>query len=104
METPKETIIDKDATDKSDTVKHDEDIQKEIEKEKGASQVSLIVTEDGGGFVILDFEVDDKMKKPEAKQLAEKYANKLEEKYKDYSIDAQARKGGDTFAQVTKSK
>lgn len=91
-------------TDKSDTVSKDEDIQKELEKEDGVLQVSLSVTEDSGGFVIVDFEVEDDMDEKQANAIAEKYAKKIKEKYEDSGVDVQARKNGDTFAQVTIEK
>ena len=97
-------VVEQNVTDKSETVSKDEDIQKEIESEKGVSQVSLIITEDAGGFVILDFEVETGMEKQQATQITEKYAKKLKEKYKDSTVDAQARKAGETFAQVTLEK
>ena len=94
-------VIDKNASDKSETISKDKDIQKEVEAEEGVSQVSLTITEDAGGFVLLDFEVDSKMKKEKAKELAKKYADQLKEKYKDSSVDVQARQGGVKFVQVT---
>ena len=99
---PKEPkVIDENASDKSDTISKDKDIQKEVEAEEGVSQVSLTITEDAGGFVLLDFEVDSKMKKEKTKEIANKYADQLKEKYKDSSVDVQARKGGEKFVQVT---
>lgn len=79
-------------------------MKKEIEKEKGLSSVYLIITEDSGGFVLLDFEVDSSIDKKKAKEIAEKYAKKLKGKYKDYSVDVQARKNGKKLEQVKLDK
>ena len=103
-EAPKKAVVDKNAVDKSDTAKSDEDMKKEVAKEKGVSNVNLIVTQDGGGFVMLDFDVDSKMEKKQAEEIAQKYGKKLKEKYKDHNIDVQARKDGEKFVQVTLKK
>ncbi len=103
-EAPKKAVVDKNAVDKSNTAKGDEEFKKEVAKEKGLSNVNLIVTQDGGGFVMLDFDVDSKMKKEDAEKIAQKYGKKLKEKYKDHNIDVQARKDGEKFVQVSLKK
>lgn len=89
------------AVDKSKTAKSDDDLKEEFGKEEGVSSVGIIVTEDSGGFVLLDFDVAEEVKEEKAKELAEKFAEKLKAKYADYQIDVQARKNGETFAQKT---
>lgn len=89
------------AVDKSETTKSDDDMKEEFEKEKGVSSTNIIVTEDSGGFVLVDFEVAEDVKEEKAKELAGKFAEKLKVKYEDYKIDVQARKNGETFAQKT---
>ncbi|WP_042350879.1 hypothetical protein [Bacillus massiliigorillae] len=100
--TPKQENVKETAnmTDKLDVTKSDEDMKKEIAKEKGVSQISLIVTEDSGKMVLLDFEVSADMKKEQAKAIAEKYGKKLKEKYKEYKIDIQVKQGGTKLEQV----
>lgn len=90
--------------DKSETASSDEDLAEAFNEEKGASNVRIIVTEDAGGFVLVDFDVDDDLTEDEANELIEKYEKSIIEKYKDYSIDIQGRKGGETFAQKTVEK
>ncbi len=87
------------AIDKSETTKSDDDLKEEFGKEEGVTSVNIIVTEDSGGFVLLDFEVAQEMKEEKAIELVGKFAGKLKVKYEDYQIDAQARKNGETFAQ-----
>ncbi|WP_153722063.1 cation transporter dimerization domain-containing protein [Sporosarcina cascadiensis] len=91
-----------DAVDKSDTTSSDEDLKEEFSKEEGVSQVSLIITEDAGGYVLLDFEVTEDMKEEKAKEIAKKFYERIEKEYPDHSIDIQARKSGETFVQETK--
>lgn len=86
------------AVDKSETAKSDDDLKEEFGKEEGVSSVGIIVTEDSGGFVLLDFDVAEEVK---AKELVEKFAEKLKVEYPDYKIDVQARENGETFAQKT---
>lgn len=90
------------AVDKSDTTKSDDDLKEEFEKEEGVSQVSLIITEDAGGYVLLDFEVPEDMKEENAEKIAKKFYDQIEKEYPDHSIDIQARKSGETFVQETK--
>lgn len=89
------------AVDKSETAKSDDDLIEEFGKEEGVSSVGIIVTEDSGGFVLLDFDVAADMKEEKAKELVEKFAEKLKVEYPDYKIDVQARENGETFAQKT---
>lgn len=89
------------AVDKSETAKSDDDLKEEFGKEEGVSSVGIIVTEDSGGFVLLDFDVAADMKEEKAKELVEKFAEKLKVEYPGYKIDVQARKNGETFAQKT---
>ncbi|MEK4406406.1 hypothetical protein MKZ26_18775 [Sporosarcina sp. FSL K6-6792] len=89
------------AVDKSETAKSDDDLKEEFGKEEGVSSVGIIVTEDSGGFVLLDFDVAADMKEEKAKELVEKFAEKLKVEYPDYKIDVQARKNGETFVQET---
>lgn len=88
-----------DAVDKSDTAKSDDALKEDFSKEKGVNSVNLIVTEDSGGYVLVDFDVDGEMKKETAEELATKFMKAIEEKYPEYKIDIQARKNGTTFAQ-----
>ncbi|QTD41096.1 RNA-binding protein [Sporosarcina sp. Te-1] len=90
------------AIDKSDTAKSDEALKEEFSKAKGVSSISLIVTEDSGGYVLVDFEVEDDMTKENAEQLAAAFLNKAEEAYPEDKIDIQARKNGESFVQQTK--
>ena len=87
---------------KSDMKIIDNDLIKEFEKEEGVSELSLVITEDAGGFILLDFEVDEDMKQEEAKLITKRYYERLEKEYSAYSIDIQARKSGETFVQETK--
>ncbi|ARK22387.1 MULTISPECIES: hypothetical protein [Sporosarcina] len=112
-DTEKETNVDKEQTepakdvvkepvDKSDTTASNDELKEEFAKEEGVSEVSLIITEDAGGFVLLDFEVADDMKKEDAEKVVKKYNERLEKEYPEHSIDIQARKSGETFVQETK--
>ncbi|PIC96125.1 hypothetical protein CSV69_08325 [Sporosarcina sp. P26b] len=112
-DTEKETNVDKEQTepakdvvkepvDKSDTTASNDELKEEFAKEEGVSEVSLIITEDAGGFVLLDFEVADDMKKEDAEKVVKKYNERLEKEYPEHSIDIQARKSGETFVQKTK--
>lgn len=87
------------AIDKSDSAKSDDDMKEEFAKEEGVSSVSIIVTEDAGGYVLVDFEVAANMEEKQAQKLADQFAKTLKEKYADHKIDVQARKNGETFAQ-----
>ncbi|MBO0602857.1 hypothetical protein I2483_14410 [Sporosarcina sp. E16_3] len=87
------------AVDKSETVKSEDDLKEEFSKEEGVTSVSIIVTEDSGGFVLTDFDVAEDMKEEKAGELAGMFAKKLKAKYPDYQIDVQARKNGEAFAQ-----
>ena len=98
---PTENIV-KEPVDKSDTTATNDELKEEFEKEEGVSEVSLIITEDAGGFVLLDFEVLEDMKKEDAEKISEKYYERLEKEYLEHSIDIQARKSGETFVQETK--
>lgn len=89
------------AVDKSETTKSDDDLKEAFGKEEGVSAVSIIVTEDSGGFVLVDFEVAEDVKEEKANELAEKFAEQIKEKYPDHQVDVQARKSGETFAQKT---
>jgi PBP1b-binding outer membrane lipoprotein LpoB len=89
------------AVDKSESAKSDEELKEDFAKEEGVTSVSIIITEDSDGFVLADFEVDEGMKEKDAEALASKFADSLKEKYKEYQIDVQARKAGETFAQKT---
>ncbi|AXH98344.1 hypothetical protein DV702_00660 [Sporosarcina sp. PTS2304] len=88
--------------DKSDTTTSNDELKDEFSKEEGVSDVSLIVTEDAGGFVLLDFEVTEDMKKEEAEKTVARFKERLEKEYPKQSIDIQARKSGETFVQETK--
>lgn len=104
-DTPKkEEVVDENAVDKTDTAKKDEDLAEEMEKNKSISEVNIIVTEDGGGFVLADFEVENEIEEAAAQKLADEQAKLLKEKYPDYNIDVQARKGGEKFVQATIEK
>ncbi len=59
-------MIDKSAVDKTDTAKNDDEYAVELEKNESISDAKIIVTEYGGKFVLVDFEVDNEMKKEEA--------------------------------------
>lgn len=87
--------------DKSESAQHNEDIEKEMLNEEGIVDVSLLITEDGGGYVIADVEVDSAMDNATAKGIAETYANKLKEAYPEYSVDIQTHKSGEPFEKVT---
>lgn len=89
------------AVDKSDTAKSDDKMQESFAAEEGVSSVNIIVTEDGGGFVLVDFEVVVDMEKQRAEELASQFAETSQEKYPDHQIDVQARKSGETFAGKT---
>lgn len=89
------------AVDKSETAKSDDELKEEFGKEEGVSHVSIIVTEDAGGFVLVDFTVTEDMKEDQAQKLAEQFTESIQKKYAEYKIDVQARKGGETFAQKT---
>ncbi|MEK3935590.1 hypothetical protein MKY41_09720 [Sporosarcina sp. FSL W7-1349] len=95
------TMAEQGAVDKSDTTKSDDELKEEFGKEDGVSSVSIIVTEDAGGFVLVDFTVGDDMKEEQAQKLADQFAEKIQEKYKEYKIDVQARKNDETLAQKT---
>lgn len=88
--------------DKTDTVKSNEELKDSLSKEGGVSDVSLIITEDAGGYVLLDFEVDADMKEDQAKKIAKKFQERIAKEYPEHSIDIQARKSGETFVQETK--
>ncbi|WP_313238241.1 hypothetical protein [Sporosarcina ureae] len=98
---PTENVV-KEPVDKSDTTASNDELKEEFEKEEGVSEVSLIITEDAGGFVLLDFEVTEDMKKEDAEKISKKYYERLEKEYPEHSIDIQARKSGETFVQETK--
>ncbi|MBB4823533.1 PBP1b-binding outer membrane lipoprotein LpoB [Sporosarcina luteola] len=100
----KQEIQENQGIDKSDTAKSDKELQEEFAKEEGVSNVNLIVTEDSGGYVLVDFQVNDTIKKEDADKLATAFLKKAEEAYPDYNIDIQARKNGETIAQQTKEK
>lgn len=87
--------------DKSDTVKSDDKMKELFSKEKGVSSVNIIVTEDSGGFVLVDFEVVEDMEKQRAEELVSQFAETSKENYPDLQIDVQARKSGETFAGKT---
>lgn len=109
---PKEDAVDQEQTepaenkelvvvDKSETATTNDELSEEFAKEEGVSNVSLIITEDAGGFVLLDFEVLADMKEDQAKKVVKKYEERLVKEYPKHSIDIQARKGGETFVQET---
>ena len=102
-EQTQQNVDDQDAVDKSESVTSDDELQEAIEKEEGVTSVNLIVTEDGGGYVLLDIHADEAMSKESAGKLASTYVKTIEEKYPDHKIDIQVRKNGDTFAQDGKS-
>lgn len=87
------------AVDKSETAKSDDDLKEEFGKEEGVNSVGIIVTEDSGGYVLLDFNVAEDVKEDKAKELSEKFAGKLKAKYADYQIDVQAHKNGEMFVE-----
>ena len=87
--------------DKSDTAKSDEEMKELFSKEEGVSSVNIIVTEDSGGFVLVDFDVVEDMEKQKAEELASQFAETSKENYPDLQIDVQARKGGEPFAGKT---
>ena len=89
------------AVDKSDTAKSDDKLEELFAKEEGVSSVSIIVTEDGGGFVLVDFDVAADMEKERAEELASQFAETAKENYPDHQIDVQARKSGETFTGKT---
>lgn len=95
------TTAEQGAVDKSDTAKSDDELKEEFGKEEGVSNVSIIITEDAGGFVLVDFTVANDMEEEQAQKLADQFAKKIQEKYKEYKIDVQARKNGETLAQKT---
>lgn len=99
---PAENVV-KDPIDKSETTATNDELKEEFGKEEGVSEVSLIITEDAGGFVLLDFEVTEDMKKEDAEKVSKKYYERLEKEYPEHSIDIQARKSGETFVQQTKA-
>ncbi|PIC79918.1 hypothetical protein CSV75_08055 [Sporosarcina sp. P18a] len=99
---PTENVV-KEPVDKSETTTTNDELKEEFEKEEGVSEVSLIITEDAGGFVLLDFEVTEDMKKEEAEKISKKYYERLEKEYPEHSVDIQARKSGETFVQETKT-
>ncbi|ARD48964.1 hypothetical protein SporoP37_12785 [Sporosarcina sp. P37] len=88
--------------DKSDTTTNNDELKEEFDKEEGVSEASLIITEDAGGFVLLDFEVSADMEKEEAEKIVKRFSERLEKEYPEHSIDIQARKSGETFVQETK--
>lgn len=98
---PAEDVV-KEPVDKSDTTATNDELKEEFEKEEGVSEVSLIITEDAGGFVLLDFEVEGDMKEEEAEKVVKRYYERLEKEYPEHSIDIQARKSGETFVKETK--
>lgn len=77
-------------------------LKEEFKEEQGVSDFSLVISEDAGGFILLDFEVADDMKKEDAEKVVKKYNERLEKEYPEHSIDIQARKSGETFVQETK--
>ncbi|MEK5039809.1 hypothetical protein [Sporosarcina sp. FSL K6-3457] len=87
--------------DKSDTAKSDDNLEELFAEEEGVSSVNIIVTEDSGGFVLVDFEVVADMEKERAEELANQFAKASKENYPDLQIDVQARKSGETFAGKT---
>lgn len=89
------------SVDKSETTSTDEDLKEEFAKEEGVSNVSIIVTEDAGGFVLVDFEVTEDMEEKQAEEVINKFVEQIKEKHADYNIDVQARKNGETFSQKT---
>lgn len=92
------------AVDKSKDVKRDEEVTKEIEKEKGVTQANLLVTKDGDGYVMVDIMADDKLKKDQAETITKKYANELKKKYKDHTVDVQVHKNDETLAKTILKK
>ncbi|WOV88278.1 hypothetical protein QWT69_03905 [Sporosarcina oncorhynchi] len=102
VEQTQQNLDDQNAVDKSDSAKSDDELKEAIEKEEGVASVSLIVTEDSGGYVLLDIDADEEMSKESAEELASTYLKTVEEKYPDHKIDIQVRKNGDTFAQDAK--
>lgn len=92
------------AIDKSETTSTDEDLTEALNKEEGASNVRIIITEDAGGYVLVDFDADEALTEDEANKVMDQFEKAIAEKYKDHSIDIQARKGGETFAQKTVEK
>ena len=101
IEKAEQKLEEQGAIDKSNTAKSDDELKEEFAKEEGVSSVSIIVTEDSGGFVLADFEAAEDMEEKDAENLASKFADKLKDKYADHQIDVQARKNGETFAQKT---
>lgn len=101
-EQAKQNLEEQGAVDKTGSAKSDEELKEEIGKEEGVTSVSLIVTEDSGGYVLLDIDADDAMSEKAGKELASKYLKKVEVKYPDHKIDIQVRKSGETFAKDTK--
>ena len=101
IEKAEQKLEEQGAIDKSNTAKSDDELKEEFAKEEGVSSVSIIVTEDSGGFVLADFEAAEDMEEKDAENLASKFADKLKDKYADHQIDVQARKNGKTFAQKT---
>lgn len=101
-EQAKQNLEEQGAVDKTGSAKSDDELKEEIGKEEGVTSVSLIVTEDSGGYVLLDIDADDAMSEEAGKELASKYLKKIEEKYPDHKIDIQVRKSGETFAKDTK--
>lgn len=108
VEEPKETTKEdkgkQNTVDKTDQVSSDEEISKQIEEEQGVSRVSLVVTEDAGGFVIVDINVENDVEKEAAQKIADKYIEILKKKYKDLSIDIQIHQGDTLLAQKTIEK
>ncbi len=97
----KDNIERQGAIDKSDTAKSDDKMKELFSKEEGVSSVNIIVTEDGGGFVLVDFEVVEDMEKQRAEELVSQFAETSKENYPDLQIDVQARKSGESFAGKT---
>lgn len=80
-----------------------EDVKEEIITEDGVMNAELTIPEGegDGDFVVFNFDVDSDMKEEQAREIAEKYASKLQEKYEDMNIGVQALKDEKIFVQVT---
>lgn len=95
---PKETE-NQEQNEQSQEIKQNEELTKKVRDEDGVID-GQVYEQDGMaiGTLVLDKKVSDN----DAKKLAEKYAEELEEEYKDMKINVQAVRDGENVANITK--
>lgn len=75
-------------------------IEHSLKNTKHIQDVQVIVTEDSGGYVIVDYSVPSSMSKKEAEKQANEIADELKSEYGGSTIDVLVRKHDQEFVQV----